>query len=153
MATMILWMALLLIWAYVINRMDLHDHCRNKLTKSAYHAFYVWEDRVMRVALWVVGIGFAVNFVRITPNGIPVWVSYLMITVILVLFSLIYFDKVMVHLYRAVKEPFRRVDKADLKWRVRGHLVQALDVFRIRHDELWGTFKFFVSFARRKVSK
>lgn len=137
MVTLILWMLLLLSWAYMLNRIGFYGKMRSKLSNISFDTFAKWENRAFNTVLWVIGIGMGINFFRTTQDLLQVWISTFVVGSVVVLGTLYFYKEVSIRLWLVIKEPFRKVDKRDLKWRVIQRLISVRFGLQTYHPGTW----------------
>ncbi|MNM20155.1 hypothetical protein D3C81_304880 [compost metagenome] len=134
---------LMAMFGYFTIRLKLHAYLQKRFTYDNYSLFYKWENRVVMGVLSLLAVAFSWNFIQMTPPPLSKWVSVLVLLLVGLACAACHYWRIVKQFWYAVKEPFRKIDKRDLRWRIRSHFQHIRRIAEHQHPSTWAFLQFF----------
>ena len=123
MLALIGWVILAFLYAWLMVRVRVHTRLMRDWGEERYARFQQWDWKIVNGVLGFLAVLFSYNFIVHRPGDIPTWLAVVIVILLMYLpAALLAYKQLLGPVWELLKEPFRKVDKRDLKYRIRGRL-------------------------------
>lgn len=123
MLALIGWVILAFLYAWLQVRVRVHTRLMRDWGEERYQRFQQWDWKIVNGVLGFLAVLFSYNFMVNKPEELPTWLAVILVIMLMYMpAALLAYRRLLGPIGDLLKEPFRKLDKRDLKYRIRGRL-------------------------------
>lgn len=128
-------MLLVIIWAW--QRRRTHKWLAKRWDEERLTRWISKEFKIIQRLLIMIILISSYRFVVYRPEGMPLWFPLSILGTLLLLIAGHHYFGVVQRIWVLMKEPFKKLDKRDLKWRMKMRLSHVTNELKFVHKRTW----------------